>query len=133
MNTRANPLRPHRSTRRPAVPAALDLHITLTDRRDLAGGIYRQIREAILQGHLRGGIALPPTRELAARLSVSRATVNVAYERLIGEGFAMPRTGAGTFVTPEAARLSQQHAPRPSPLQPRAEWTHIPSPAAIGL
>lgn len=112
---------------------SVDLHVALTDRRDLAGSIYRQIREAILHGNLLGGTALPPTRELAGRLGVSRTTVTVAYDRLVGEGFAISRLGAGTFVTPEAARLSHQHAAQESVLRPRDGWTHIPTPAAIGL
>jgi GntR family transcriptional regulator/MocR family aminotransferase len=39
----------------------------------------------------RPGGRLPPTRELARRLSVSRTTVTVAYDRLTGEGFVTSR------------------------------------------
>jgi GntR family transcriptional regulator / MocR family aminotransferase len=42
---------------------------------------------------------LPPTRELATALRVSRSTVTVAYESLLAEGFATSRTGSGTFVS----------------------------------
>ena len=66
---------------------------------DLAGQIYRQVRDAILDGRLRLGQPLPPTRELAIRLAVSRNTVSAAYDRLTGEGFVAGRIGAGTFVT----------------------------------
>jgi GntR family transcriptional regulator/MocR family aminotransferase len=52
----------------------MELHVSLVGRRDLAGEIYRQLRAAILDGRLRGGDRLPPTRELAVRLSVSRTT-----------------------------------------------------------
>jgi GntR family transcriptional regulator/MocR family aminotransferase len=41
---------------------------------------------------------LPPSRELARRLAVSRNTVGVAYDRLLGEGFIETRIGAGTYV-----------------------------------
>jgi len=41
---------------------------------------------------------LPPTRELATALRVSRSTVTVAYESLLAEGFATSHTGSGTFV-----------------------------------
>ncbi|MGI8450267.1 MAG: GntR family transcriptional regulator [Streptosporangiaceae bacterium] len=60
--------------------------------------MYRQFREAILDGRLKAGETLPPSRELARRLAVSRNTVGVAYDRLIGEGFIETRVGAGTYV-----------------------------------
>ena len=56
----------------------MDVHVSLVGRRDLAGEIYRQLRAAILDGRLRGGERLPPSREMAVRLSVSRTTVGVA-------------------------------------------------------
>ncbi|MFD0686663.1 MocR-like pyridoxine biosynthesis transcription factor PdxR [Actinomadura fibrosa] len=98
----------------------MDVHVSLVGRRDLAGQIYRQLRAAILDGRLRAGEALPPTRELAARLEISRNTVAVAYDRLAAEGFLESRVGAGTFVreTGSAAR----GAPAASPLRPRRGW-----------
>jgi GntR family transcriptional regulator / MocR family aminotransferase len=74
----------------------VDIHISLEGRRDLAGQIYRQFRDAIRDGRLKAGQTLPPSRELSRRLAVSRNTVGVAYDRLIGEGFIETRTGAGT-------------------------------------
>jgi GntR family transcriptional regulator / MocR family aminotransferase len=74
-------------------------HVSLVGRTDLSGEIYRQIRQAILDGRLRPGERLSPTRELAAALRVSRSTVTVAYESLLAEGFATSHTGAGTFVS----------------------------------
>jgi GntR family transcriptional regulator/MocR family aminotransferase len=101
----------------------VDLHVSLVGRRDLAGQIYRQLRAAILDGRLRAGDALPPTRELARRLSISRNTVGVAYDRLAAEGFLTSRVGAGTFVreTGSAAR----GAPAASPLRPRDVWDGV--------
>src|SRR5689334_13716993 len=58
----------------------MDVHITLGQRGDLSVQIYRQLLSAILDGRLRPGERLPPTRELAQRLGVSRNTVAVAYE-----------------------------------------------------
>jgi GntR family transcriptional regulator/MocR family aminotransferase len=104
----------------------VELHVSLTGRRDLSGEIYRQVREAILEGRLRGGDVLPPTRELAARLSVARTTVNVAYDRLIGEGFATAKLGSGTYVTPLVSRISQHRIPPAALLQPRSVWEHVP-------
>ena len=54
----------------------MDLHVNLRSRRDLAGQIYRELRAAILDGRLRRGERVPPTRELALRLEVSRNTVS---------------------------------------------------------
>ncbi|MFA1547326.1 MocR-like pyridoxine biosynthesis transcription factor PdxR [Actinomadura chokoriensis] len=101
----------------------MDVHVSLVGRRDLAGQIYAQLRAAILDGRLRAGEALPPTRELARRLAISRNTVGVAYDRLAAEGFLTSRVGAGTFVreTGSAAR----GAPAASPLRPRARWDEV--------
>ncbi|MFD0748090.1 hypothetical protein ACFQ1L_44705 [Phytohabitans flavus] len=33
----------------------MDIHVSLTGRRDLAAGIYRQLLDAILDGRLRSG------------------------------------------------------------------------------
>jgi len=76
----------------------VDIHISIEGRQDLAGQIYRQFRDAIRDGRLKAGQILPPSRELSRRLAVSRNTVGVAYDRLIGEGFIETRIGAGTYV-----------------------------------
>ena len=93
----------------------MEVHVSLVGRRDLSGAIYRQLRRAILDGHLRPGDPLPATRELARRLSVSRTSVTVAYDRLWGEGFVTARVGAGTFVSDQAATGRQ------APSRARAE------------
>jgi DNA-binding transcriptional MocR family regulator len=98
---------------------APEVHVSLVGRRDLAGEIYRQLRRAILDGRLLPGGRLPPTRELARRLSVSRTTVAVAYDRLTGEGFVTARVGVGTFVS-EAAGPRGRPRPAGGALRPRA-------------
>ena len=106
----------------------MELHISLTGRKDLAGEIYRQLRRAIGEGRLRPGDPLPPSRELALRLSVSRTTVTVAYDRLVGEGFVTSRVGAGTFVGEHGSpspRTVRSERP-PGALQPRPLWDSIP-------
>jgi GntR family transcriptional regulator/MocR family aminotransferase len=82
----------------------MELHISLIGRKDLGGEIYRQLRRAILEGQLRPGDPLPPSRELARRLTVSRTTVTGAYDRLAGEGFVTAHVGAGTVVSARLAR-----------------------------
>lgn len=106
----------------------MDVHISLVGRQGLASEIYRQLRAAILDGHLAGGDALPPTRELAQRLGVSRSTVTVAYDQLIGEGFASARTGSGTFVSRHLRPGPPPRAAHPAALQPRRMWEEVPLP-----
>ncbi|MFI6504951.1 PLP-dependent aminotransferase family protein [Nonomuraea typhae] len=93
--------------------------MSLDGRGDLAARIYRQLLDAILDGRLRSGERLPPTRELARRLDVSRNTVAVAYDRLVADGFLVGRAGAGTFVSGEPVR--GRAAPR-GVVQPRPIW-----------
>ncbi|MCT7374551.1 PLP-dependent aminotransferase family protein [Chelativorans salis] len=108
-------------------------HVSLVGRKDLSGEIYRQIRKAILDGRLRPEDRLPPSRELARTLAVSRATVTVAYERLAGEGFVVSLQGAGTFVSEWAARQGREAAHQRSDgaIQPRPVWQSIPLPTAF--
>jgi GntR family transcriptional regulator/MocR family aminotransferase len=108
-------------------------HISLVGRKDLSGEIYRQIRKAVLDGRLRPEDRLPPSRELARTLSVSRATVTTAYERLAGEGFVVSLQGAGTFISEWAARLAHNSTCQRSDgvLQPRPVWSSIPLPTAF--
>jgi GntR family transcriptional regulator/MocR family aminotransferase len=76
----------------------MDFHVSLDGGRPLSAEVYRQLRAAILDGRLRLGDPLPATRELAARLAVSRNTVINAYQRLTAEGYLAGRAGSGTFV-----------------------------------
>ncbi|WP_410620222.1 PLP-dependent aminotransferase family protein [Amycolatopsis sp. cmx-8-4] len=106
----------------------MDVHIDLTGTRGHRDAIYRQLRAAILEGRIRPGEALPPTRELAQRLAVSRTTVSAAYDRLTAEGFLAGRVGSGTFVTASpAARPEPSHV---SGVRPLPEWDAVPSPPA---
>jgi len=106
----------------------MEFHVSLIDRKDLSGEIYRQLRRAILEGRIRPGESVPPSRELARRLSVARSTVTVAYDRLAGEGFLSSRVGAGTFVNEHFAPSSDNTKRREAdgPLQPRHIWDSIP-------
>ncbi|MEV2268076.1 MocR-like pyridoxine biosynthesis transcription factor PdxR [Nonomuraea africana] len=103
----------------------MDFHISLAGRADLAAQIYRQLRDAILDGRLRKGERLPPTRELARSLDVARNTVAVAYERLTADGFLEGRAGAGTFVSAPVRPALRRRAPQGG-VRPRRIWTEIP-------
>ncbi|WP_240136297.1 MocR-like pyridoxine biosynthesis transcription factor PdxR [Streptomyces sp. MUM 178J] len=56
------------------------------------------LREAVRSGRLAAGTRLPPSRELAADLGVSRGLVTEAYEQLSAEGYLRSGRGAGTWV-----------------------------------
>src|SRR5262245_32256284 len=103
----------------------MDYHVSLVGRKDLSGEIYRQLRRGILDGRLRPGDALPPTRTLARSLKVSRTTVTVAYDRLLGEGFVVSRVGSGTFVGARAATPSKQRRAHGA-VVPRHVWGSSP-------
>ncbi|MGZ4766998.1 MAG: GntR family transcriptional regulator, partial [Ilumatobacteraceae bacterium] len=89
-------------TKLPADP--LELFVDPTARRSITRSIYRQLREAIASGRVAAGDRLPPTRELAAQLGVSRHTVTTVYDQLVGEGYLSGRSGGGTFVNPASPR-----------------------------
>jgi GntR family transcriptional regulator / MocR family aminotransferase len=103
----------------------MDVHVSLGTVGDRTESIYRQLSAAIVEGRLAGGEALPPTRELAATLGVSRTTVAVAYDRLLGEGFTVARRGAGTFVAPGRAPQPMRRAPHGRSVSARPAWSGI--------
>jgi len=67
-----------------------------------AGRLVEQLvvglRDGIRAGRIAGGTVLPPSRQLAAELRVSRGLVVEAYQQLVAEGYLLSRTGAGTWV-----------------------------------
>lgn len=77
-----------------------DLLITLdpASREPLHRQIESTIRTQIRTGKLRRESPLPPTRNLAAALGVSRGVVVEAYEQLTAEGYLTARTGGYTEV-----------------------------------
>jgi GntR family transcriptional regulator/MocR family aminotransferase len=105
-------------------------HVSLVGRKNLSGELYRQIRRAILDGRLRPGDRLSPSRDLARALAISRMTVIVACERLASEGSVTSRLGAGTFVS-DRVRSGKAKSRSEGPLQPRALWESISLPSAF--
>ena len=69
--------------------------------------IYNRLRNLIEQGQLRAGQRVSSLRAMAVELGVARGTVQVAYDRLLGEGYLVARGPAGTFVAEDAARRVQ--------------------------
>lgn len=60
--------------------------------------LYEEIRKAILSGRLARGQRVASTRALSESLGISRATVTLAYEFLLSEGYLQSTTGSGTYV-----------------------------------
>jgi GntR family transcriptional regulator/MocR family aminotransferase len=109
----------------------VELHVSLVGRKDLTGEIYRQLRRSILDGRLKPGDRLPPTRELARSLSVSRTTVTVAYDRLSGEGFVKARVGVGTVVDDDVPRAPARTVRTEGSLRPRPIWATVAIPTTF--
>ncbi len=63
--------------------------------------IVKQVRDLIQSGELPLGSKLPPERELAQRLNVSRASVRQAVKALESMGLVVSRVGVGNFVRDE--------------------------------
>jgi GntR family transcriptional regulator/MocR family aminotransferase len=105
----------------------VDVQITLAGRGDRSARIYRQLRDAILDGRLRRGDRLPATRDLAGQLGVSRNTVAAAYDSLTAEGFVAARVGDGTYVEAVARRLraDRRRAPSGRQVGPSPRWQQL--------
>lgn len=73
-----------------------------------SGPLYRQLhralRDAITDERLAQASALPPERDIADDLGVSRMTVRKALDALAEEGLVERRQGAGTFVAPRVEK-----------------------------
>ena len=59
----------------------------------------QQLQGMILSGELAVGTQLPPERELAWQMQVSRAVVNGGLSELAQQGFVEIRPRQGAFVT----------------------------------
>ena len=66
--------------------------------------VFEQLRDLIYRGRLKPGERLPPERELAQSLTVSRPTVREAINKLVVIGVLEHRQGQGTFVRSPKAK-----------------------------
>ncbi len=85
--------------------------------------ISASLRAAIRSGALQAGSGVPPERDLAAMLGVSRVTVRRAIEELVGEGLLQSRQGSGTLVS---ARVVQPLSALGSFSEDMARRGHVP-------
>ncbi len=81
----------------------LSLDVRSVPRGRITGELVRRVREAVADGRLAPGDALPSTRVLAGDLGVSRGVVVEVYRRLADEGLVAARTGSATRVLAAAA------------------------------
>lgn len=66
--------------------------------------IRAHVRDAVAAGSLSPGVRLPPERQLASVLNISRSTVMRAYQELVADGLVEAAPSRGTVVTrPEQA------------------------------
>ncbi len=63
--------------------------------------LYKYIRDSYQQGIKK----LPPEKEIAERLGVSRVTIRQALAELEKEGYVIRIHGRGTFINPEAIEI----------------------------
>lgn len=68
------------------------------EREDLAAGVARQLRVAIIGGELQPGELLPPERRLAEQFGVDRHTLRSALSELEQLGLVERRQGSGSRV-----------------------------------
>ena len=81
----------------------MDLEIEFRDGVSLRRQLEDALRVAIRSGRLPPGSVLPPSRDLAEELSVSRGVVVDSYAQLATEGYLSARPGSGTRVAATAA------------------------------
>ena len=65
----------------------------------ISDAVAASLEKRILEGSLKPGDRLPPERELAAELGVSRPSLREAIQKLASKGMLQSRQGGGTYVT----------------------------------
>jgi len=73
--------------------------------------VVQQLRDMIQRGDLRPGDKLPPERDLAKLLGVSRPTLRAGIRSLAAVGVLQSKQGAGTFVVEAEASPSLDSSP----------------------
>ena len=92
--------------------------------------VKRLVNEAMSDGTLRSGDAIPSERDVAELLKVSRVTVRRAFTEMVNEGLLTQKRGSGTYVGGVPQRLEQPLSRLTSfsedmklrGLETRAEW-----------
>ena len=101
--------------------------------RQTRANLHAALRSAIRDHRLAPGVALPPTRQLAAELGCARSVVLGVYTQLVAEGYLVTRQGSGTRVAGAAAAAPVWDAQQPPRINfsagvsdlssfPRTDW-----------
>ena len=80
----------------------MEILINIDDPKPLFTQLMAQIKQAILNGNLNPGDALPSIRQLANDLQINSKTVAKAYQLLERDSVIQTRGYRGTFVHPDA-------------------------------
>ena len=75
------------------------------DRSGITELVVQRIKELLQQGELKAGSRLPPERELAEMLSISRPSLRTALKALSVMGIIRAKPGAGTFIAESSQEL----------------------------
>ena len=70
--------------------------------------IVSQVLQLVRDGAIKPGDRLPPERELAQQLNVSRASVREAMRLMDIQGLVIIRPGAGTYITEDTVEVIVQ-------------------------
>jgi GntR family transcriptional regulator / MocR family aminotransferase len=87
------------SRRREGTAHLVDIEVDRASPVPLARQLYLALRQGIVGGRMPPGARLPSTRAASRLWGVSRGLVTEAYETLLSEGYAIGRTGSGTYVS----------------------------------
>lgn len=91
--------------------------VQMVESRRLYRQIADQIESLIASGEFAAGDRLPPERDLAAKLGVSRATVREAMIALELAGLVDIRIGSGIYVTATRKSETAKDDPGPGPFE----------------
>src|SRR5919202_6127492 len=93
---------------------AVQLELDRASRRPLYLQVVDQIKERIRSGSLPAGTRLPPVRQVAHDLGLTRLTVHNAYAELQADGWIESFVGRGSFVAVRANRPAVPAEPAPA-------------------
>jgi GntR family transcriptional regulator, transcriptional repressor for pyruvate dehydrogenase complex len=79
-------------------PNALNGKMMPIDRAGITELVVQRIKELLEMGELKAGSRLPPERELADMLSISRPSLRTALKALSVMGIIRAKPGAGTYI-----------------------------------
>ena len=84
----------------------MEIFIDIEDSTPLFAQLVEQIKQAVLQGNMSAGDALPSIRQLANDLELNNKTVAKAYRLLERDSVIQTKGYRGTFIHPDAKKNS---------------------------